>query len=262
MPLALLLSTHWGWNAAFFLIVGVSALVGGIIKACLRPVDEHLTLHPDRSPLHHLIQTVSNRRYLQGFATTGLLTVGGFMLMPFMSLFIVHNLGLALDKLPLVYLITGVFSIVSGPLIGRASDALGKLKVFAFGCAVTIVTVIIYTHLHATPLWGLVIVVVVLQIGIFSRMISASALMSALPDPSDRGSYMSISSSLQQVSGGVAAVISGLIVVQLPDGTLLHFDTVGYVLACTTLVSLMLMYLINRKINGDGEGSRTVIMST
>jgi len=95
--------------------------------------------------------------------------------------------GLPIEKLPLVYVITGAFSIVSGPLIGRASDALGKFKVFAFGCA--------RDHrdggdLHASerqPLWVLVAVIVGLQIGIFSRMISASALMSALPKPSDRG---------------------------------------------------------------------------
>jgi MFS family permease len=120
--------------------------------------------------------------------------------------------------------------------------------VFAFGCALTIVMVIIYTHLHATPLWMLIVIMVVLQIGIFSRIISSSALMSALPKPADRGSYMSISSSLQQVSGGLAAVIAGLIVVQIPGGPLLHFDTLGYILVCTTLISLGLMYLINRKI--------------
>jgi predicted MFS family arabinose efflux permease len=250
IPLALLLSTRWGWNTPFFMIVGVSALVGGFIQAYLRPVNEHLKHHPDRSPLHHFLQTVSNRDYLQGFATTGLLTVGGFMLMPFMSVFMVNNIDLPIDKLPLVYVITGAFSMVAGPLIGRASDAFGKLKVFAFGCALTIVMVIIYTHLHATPLWMLIVVMVVLQIGIFSRIISSSALMSALPKPADRGSYMSISSSLQQVSGGLAAMIAGMIVVQVPGGPLLHYDTLGYILVCTTLISLTLMYLIDRKIAG------------
>ena len=250
IPLALLLSTRWGWNAPFFLLVAVSALVGGLIWTYLRPVDEHLKHHPDRGPLHHLIQTVSNRLYLQGFATTGLLSVGGFMLMPFMSVFMVHNIGLPTEKLPLVYMITGAFSILTGPLIGRASDAYGKLKVFGFGCAVTIVMVVIYTHLHSNPLWVLVVVNVLLQIGIFSRMISSSALMSALPKPADRGSYMSISSSLQQMSGGIAAVVAGLIVVQTPGGDLLHFDTLGYVLVCTTVVSLALMYLIDRRIGG------------
>jgi predicted MFS family arabinose efflux permease len=250
IPLALLLSTRWGWNAPFFMIVAVCAVVGGMIFIYMRPVAEHLKHHPDRSPLHHLIHTVSNRVYLQGFATTGLLTVGGFMLMPFMSVFIVHNVGLPVGQLPLLYLITGAFSIVSGPLIGRASDALGKFKVFAFGCVVTIVMVVIYTHLHFNPLWVLVVTVVLLQVGIFSRMISASALMSALPKPADRGSYMSISSSLQQVSGGISSIVAGLIVVQTPEGPLLHFDTVGYVLVCTTLLSLALMYLIDRRIKG------------
>ena len=68
------------------------------------------------------------------------------MLMPFMTVFMVHNIGLPIEKLPLVYVITGAFSIVAGPLIGRASDAFGKLEVFAFGCAMTIVMVLIYTH--------------------------------------------------------------------------------------------------------------------
>jgi predicted MFS family arabinose efflux permease len=250
IPIALLLATRWRWNAPFLLIVGAGAMVGWLIQARLRAVDDHLKFHPDRSPLHHLIQTVSNRFYLQGFATTALLTVGGFMLMPFMSAFMVHNVGVPVGKLPLVYVITGLFSVVAGPLIGRASDRFGKFKVFAFGCAVTIVMVVIFTHLAIAPLWLLIAVIVFLQVGIFSRMISASALMSALPAPPDRGAYMSISSSLQQVAGGIAAVLSGMIVFESADGALLHFDRVGYVLVGTTLLTLSMMYLINRKIGG------------
>jgi len=263
IPLALLLSTRWGWNTPFFMIVGVGGLVGGFIQAYLRPVDAHLAHHPDRSPLHHFLKTVSNRDYLQGFATTGLLTVGGFMLMPFMTVFMVHNVGLPIENLPLVYVITGAFSIVAGPLIGRASDAFGKLRVFGFGCAMTVVMVIIYTHLRLTPLWLLIAIMVLLQIGIFSRMISSSALLSALPKPADRGSYMSISSSLQQVSGGLAAAVAGLIVVQIPGGPLLHYDVLGYILVCTTLISLTFMYLINRKISGmRPSGSRAEMAAT
>jgi predicted MFS family arabinose efflux permease len=214
-------------------------------------VNEHLKHHPDRSPLHHLLQTVTNGRYIQGFLTTGLLSVGGFMLMPFISIFSVHNIGVSLEQLPLVYMITGAFSIVAGPLIGRASDAYGKFKVFAFGCVLTVVMVLIYTHMHTSPLWMLCVVMVLLQIGIFSRIISASALMSALPAPADRGSYMSVSSSLQQVAGGVASVIAGFIVVEAPTGELLHFDVLGYVLVCTTAITLTLMYFIDGRIKAE-----------
>jgi predicted MFS family arabinose efflux permease len=255
IPIALVLSTRWRWNAPFWLIVTVGALVGWLIQARMHPVDEHLKRHPDRSPLHHLLQTVSNRVYLQGFATTILLSVGGFMIMPFMSAFIVHNVGIPLPKLPLIYVMVGLSAVVSAPLIGRASDRLGKFNVFSFGCAVSIVMVVTFTHLAVTPLWGLIGVLSILQIGIFSRMISASALMSALPAPTDRGAYMSISSSLQQVAGGVAAIVSGSIVVEGADGVLAHFDRVGYVLVGTTLLTLSMMYFINRRIAHGQEGA-------
>jgi predicted MFS family arabinose efflux permease len=250
VPLALALSNRWGWNAPFLLIVAVGVLVGVAAMRYLRPIDAHLQQQPDRSPVHHFLHTLSTRRYLQGFAATALLATGGFILMPYMSAFLVHNLGIDFDRLPLVYMITGVSSIVAGPLIGRAADKLGKFVVFCFGCAATITMVLIYTHLGVTPISLVILVNCLLFVGVFSRMISASALISAIPAPGDRGAYMSISSSIQQVSGGLAAIVGGLIVSQTATGALEHFDVVGYVLVGTTLITLAMMYLISRSIEG------------
>lgn len=66
----------------------------------------------------------------------------------------------------------------------------------------------------------------------------------------DRGAYMGINSSIQQVSGGVAAFVSGLIVYQpAKNAPLQHFDTVGYVTAGTMLVTLGMMYFIDRQVS-------------
>jgi predicted MFS family arabinose efflux permease len=248
IPLGLYLSGRWGWNAPFLLIAGIGVVVGLIAVRYLRPIDAHLGLHPDRSALHHLLHTVSTPRYLQGFATTALLSTGGFILMPYMSAFSVHNLGIAFTSLPLVYLITGACGIIAGPLIGRASDAVGKYLVFCFGCFATIVMVTIYTHLGVTPLSIVILVNSLLFIGVSSRMISASAMISTIPQPADRGSYMSVSSSIQQISGGIAAAVGGLIVTETSSGALLHFDVVGYVLVGSTLATLVMMYFISRQI--------------
>jgi predicted MFS family arabinose efflux permease len=250
VPLALVVSNRWGWNAPFLLIVALAALVGVAAMRYLRPIDAHLQQHPDRSPLHHFMHTVSTPRYLQGFAATALLATGGFMLMPFTSAFLVHNLGIEFARLPLIYTVTGVCSMVAGPLIGRAADALGKFIVFAFGCAATIAMVVIYTNLGVTPIGWVILVNCLLFVGVFSRMISASALISAIPAPADRGAYMSISSSLQQVSGGFAAIVGGLIVSESASGALEHFDIVGYVLVGTTLITLVMMYFISRRVEG------------
>jgi hypothetical protein len=45
------------------------------------------------------------------------------MMMPFGSAFTVHNLGIDIVHLPTIYLVSGLFSIFMGPLVGKASDA-------------------------------------------------------------------------------------------------------------------------------------------
>jgi predicted MFS family arabinose efflux permease len=248
IPMGLYLSNRWGWNAPFILIVVISVLVGVVMTRFLRPIDAHLAIQQDRSPLRHFVHTLSTPRYLQGFATTALLATGGFLLMPYMSAFCVHNLGISLERLPLVYMITGVCSIIAGPLIGRASDAYGKFLVFCLGCIATIIMVLIYTHLGLTPISVVILVNCLLYIGVTSRMITASALISAVPQPADRGAYMSIGSSIQQISGGIAALLGGLIVTESGSGALQHYDVLGYVLVGSTLITLVMMYFISRRI--------------
>jgi predicted MFS family arabinose efflux permease len=248
LPIGLYLANRWSWHAPFYLIVATSVAVGFLIVLKVRPINAHLQKRPDKSPLHHFLHTLLTPRYLQGFLATVLLATGGFMLLPFSSAFTVHNLGIDVGRLPLIYLVTGIFAMVFGPLIGRASDAIGKFNVFALGCAASIVMVLIYTHLGVTPLAMVIVVNVLLFICVSSRMISSSALISAVPSALDRGSYMSISSSLQQISGGIAAAVAGMIVKEQPDGVLEHIDILGYVLVGTTLLTLVMMYFINRRV--------------
>jgi predicted MFS family arabinose efflux permease len=255
IPFALYISNRWGWNAPFFILVVLGLVVIGAIIVRLRPVDAHLKLRPDRSAFRHLMHTVSEPRYLLGLATTGLLSVGGFMLMPFVSAFNVNNVGIPIARLPFIYLVTGLVSAVCGPLLGRAADSLGTLRVFAFGCVLTIIMVVIYTHLGVTPLWTLIAISAVLNVGIFARIITASALTSAIPAPADRGSYMSLSSSMQSMAGGIASVVAGLIVAEGSDGRLLHFDVLGYILVGTTLITFGSMSIIDRRIKNAAAQS-------
>ena len=181
--------------------------------------------------------------------------------MPFGSAFSIHNIGLSMDQLPLLYGVTGVFSIIFGPLIGRLSDKIGKYKMFCIGSLLSMLMVIIYTNLGITPFWLILVINVFLFIGISSRMISASALMTAIPEPQDRGAFMSINISVQQLSGGIASAIAGLIVIQTSSGTLHHYNTLGYVVSGMMIVTMVMLYFINvyvnRRINKAGLKSNT-----
>ncbi|HEY8933695.1 MAG TPA: MFS transporter [Cyclobacteriaceae bacterium] len=246
IPAGLYLANNYGWHSPFLMIVGLSIIVGIIIILYLKPIDKHLSIQSETSALAHFGNIVSQSKYLKGFAATTLLATGGFMLMPFGSAFSVHNLGIAQEKLPMIYMITGVFSMISGPLIGKFSDKLGKYTMFVIGTVLSIVMVIIYCNMGITPIWLVIVLNSIMFMGIMARMISSSALMTAVPEPKDRGAFMGINSSVQQISGGIASGIAGLIVVQqTKESPLEHYDTLGYVVTVSMIITMILMYFIN-----------------
>ena len=246
LPIGLALATRFTWHAPFLMIVGLSGAAGLVIFTQMRPIDAHLKVQSDRNPFEHLLHTATRPRYLIGFSATMLLATGGFMLMPFGSAFSVNNLGVPLTKLPLVYVITGVVSIIAGPLMGKLSDVIGKYAMFCGATIVCLGVVIYFTHLGVIPLWHMILVNAVLFVCITGRMISAGALASGVPAMPDRGAYMAINSSLQQLSGGLAASVAGLIVVQAPSGKLERYGLLGWVVAAAMTLTLALMYNVHR----------------
>jgi predicted MFS family arabinose efflux permease len=260
IPTGLYLSNAFGWHAPFLMIAAVSAAVGVVIFVQLRPIDGHLKEPSTRNPVRHLLATLVRPRYQWGFASMMLLAVGGFMLMPFGSAFSVHNLGIPLEKLPELYMLSGLATIAAGPILGRVSDRAGKLPTFVGGTVFAVLLVVYYTQLGVTPLWFVVGLSIALWAAITARMVSSQALTSALPEPQDRGAYMSISSSLQQLAGGVASSAAGLLVTQTGGGPLEHYDRLGYVVATAMAVTVLFMYKINRLIQGGGAptDARTV----
>jgi predicted MFS family arabinose efflux permease len=248
LPLGFFLATHLGWHAPFLLIVAFNVVAGVFIVAKLRPITGHLALQRDGSPFVHLLRTATKGRHLKAFGTTMLLATGGFMLMPFGSTFTINNIGVSPDSMSLVYLVTGLCTLVAGPFIGRFSDRVGKYPLFVVGSAITIVMVIIYTHLGRTPLPWVIVVNVLLYVGVTSRIISATALISAVPDPASRGAFMAINAALQQFAGGAAAALAGLIVVSTPSGALERYDVLGWVATGALLVVVILLGRINRMV--------------
>ncbi|MOA07539.1 Major Facilitator Superfamily protein [compost metagenome] len=165
--------------------------------------------------------------------------------MPFGSAFGIHNMGLTMEQLPILYGVTGVFSIIFGPLTGKLSDKIGKYKMFVIGSIISIVMVAVYTNLGITPLWIVIAINVAMFIGISSRMIAASALMTAIPKLQDRGAFMSVNAAVQQIAGGIAAAVAGKIVVETKTGRIEHYDTLGYVVIGSMAVAIVLLYFIN-----------------
>jgi predicted MFS family arabinose efflux permease len=247
IPLGLYFANHWGWHSSFIMIAVLGILILIAVLTQMQPITKHLELQSDKSPFLHLWHTLSNKNYQIGFASIALLSVGGFMLQPFGSAYLVNNIHISQLQLPMVFFFTGLSVLFIMPIVGKLSDKVNKFWLFTAGSILSVIMIVIYTNLDPIPLWEVVVINMILFMGIMSRMIPATTLNTAIPEMKDRGAYMSITSSLQQIAGGIAAVCAGFIVHQNTKvSPLENYDILGYVIAVITLCSVVLMWRVSQ----------------
>jgi predicted MFS family arabinose efflux permease len=248
IPIGLFLASHFGWHGPFRMIAAVGVLVGVILVWKLQPITAHLEGARGRHPLRHLINTATNRRYLVGFAATMLVATGGFMLQPFASNFVVHNLGVSLAHLPMIYMSGGILGLFAGPLLGRLADRLGKFRLLAVASLAGMFMVWWWTGLDRVPLWLAIVGNCALFATIAGRQVSTMALISGVPALPDRGAYMAVSSSMQQFAGAVSSFVSGLIVVQSASGRIENYHLLGWVVIGAMSLTLAQMRNVDRMV--------------
>lgn len=250
IPIGLYIANKLGWEAPFLFIAGFAILIAVLIAFKLRPIDAHLSRQiRNQNAFIHLTNTIKRKDYRIGFITTAILSVGGFMMMPYGTVFAVNNLQISHDQLPFLFMASGLSSLIIMPLIGRLSDKMDKRKLFTIASIGLMLICIIYTNLSATPFLLVLCINICMMIGIMSRMVPSSALISAVPEMQDRGAFMSINASLQQIAGGIAAVIAGLIVYQHDKSSPLeHYNIVGYAVVLVSALSIFLMAKVNKTI--------------
>lgn len=246
IPIGLYIASKSGWNIPFLWIAVMAGIIAITIFIKLNPIRDHLFLQNENSAFSHLWHTVSQKNYRIGFLSTALLSVGGFMMMPFGSAFAVNNLKVTMEQLPLLFMITGVGTLIVMPFVGKLSDKVSKFKIFAFATILATIIINIYARYAAPPFWIVVVTNVVMMMAIMSRFVPSSALTSAIPNPKDRGAFMSINSSLQQIAGGFGAMIAGMIIVQKNNfAPLQHYDTLAMIASSVMLLTIYLMFKVN-----------------
>lgn len=247
IPIGLYIANAWGWHAPFLWVAAMAGIVAITIAIKLKPINEHLKIQKDKSAFLHLIHTIAKKDYRIGFTSTALLSIGGFMMMPFGSAFAINNLKITEHQLPIMFMVAGLSTLIIMPLIGKLSDKIDKYKIFAFASLWTIIMVGVYTNLGVTPFYLVLVFNVLMMAGIMSRMVPSTALVTSIPDMQDRGAFMSINSSLQQIAGGIAAAFAGTIVVQKDKmSPLEHYDTLGVIITFVLILSLLLMYRVDQ----------------
>jgi len=246
IPISLYIANHWGWQSPFIMIVCLATIIWLLTMAKLQPINKHLELKTEKTAITHLWHTLKEREYRIGFLLTALLSLGGFMMMPWGSAFAVNNLHVSYDQLPVLFMVGGIAALIIMPLVGKLSDKVDKAKIFTVAACWMMIVVVIYTNLPPIPFPFIIGMNILMMIGIMSRVVPGMALVSALPKMKDRGAFMSINSSLQQIAGGIAAGVGGLIVVQhTKTSPLQHYNTLGYVIVVVLLANIIQVFRLS-----------------
>ena len=147
---------------------------------------------------------------------------------------------------------SGIAALIIMPLVGKLSDKIDKVKIFTAAAVLMMVIIVIYTNLGPIPFPLVMALNILMMTGIMSRIVPAMALVSALPKMQDRGAFMSINSSLQQIAGGIAAGVGGMIVVQqTKTSPLQHYDTLGYLIVIIIIANILQVYRVNNLIKAQ-----------
>jgi predicted MFS family arabinose efflux permease len=190
--------------------------------------------------LQVVFETFTHPNHLNAFALVVTLMIAGFTVFPYASPFLVSNVGIAEDQLPLVFIAGGALTLFSAPLIGRLADRYGKLRMFRIVAPVSAVMTLALTNLVPVPAVVAIAVMAGLMVSNTGRMVAAMAMITSSVAPHRRGGFMSANSSVQHLAIGFGSYTGGLIIAESADGRLLHFPILGLLSAAATMICLWL----------------------
>ncbi len=240
VPLGLWLGTTFGWQVPFLVLAALGLPVLGLGIRALPTLQGHLARGHVANPLQTLINTFTEINHLRAFALMFALMFGGFAVIPYISTYLVWNVGFPIEGLWMVFMAGGACTLISSPLIGRLADRFGKLLVFRVISPFSAAMMIVLTNLPKVGIPVAMAAVAGLMVSNAGRMVAAMAMMTSSVEPRRRGGFMSANSAVQHLATGLGAGLGGWIITEGPDRALEHFPIVGLIAATSTLIAIWL----------------------
>lgn len=244
VPLALELVNRFNgnWHVPFYMVSGTGVIILLMIILYIPSLRSHMQVNQEKKSSYHTLQrTRRSPNQQKALLLMLLLILGQFTVIPFITPYMINNVGLTQEQIPLIYLVGGACTVISSPLVGRLVDRFGRKLIFYGMGTLSIIPLLLTTHLWPMSIWWVLTVTGVFFITISGRMIPATTMMTSVVGSGNRGGFMSLNSTVRSLATGGASVIAGAIVSQSGEGAPLeHFEIVGYLAAGFTLVAMLL----------------------
>ena len=254
VPLGLFLAAHWSWHMPFFAIALVVALLWLLIWQAFPALDAHVHHHQGRSAWTGMAQVLGDANHRRAFALTGTMMLAGFLVIPYITIYLQSNGGMQAAQVPWIYLCGGVATLLTGRWIGRWADRLGKARLFRWMALLLPLPLMASTLSEGLPLWAVLLISTSLFTVMSGRMIPGMALISAAAQPRWRGTFLSLNAAVQSAAMGLAALVGGLIIGRDAQGHLTHYWMAGLL---GSLLSLATWWLVSQvRVHGGATSPR------
>ncbi len=237
VPFGLKIAQWWKWEAPFLAVAVIAAGVWIGLYRILPPVRGHLGGGKVRS-VDDFLELLGNRNAWLGLALMVVMVFGHFTIIPFLSPFLVGNVGLPEKNLFLIYLTGGLVTIFTGPLVGKLADRHGRFRIYGFLVAGACTVIRLLTSAGPMPVWQTLLLAGCFFAFASGRFVPGQAVISLAVPSNRRGAYMSLVACSRDLASGLTASLGGHIIVQGADGRLLHFDRLGWLAIAVSLCSL------------------------
>lgn len=237
VPFGLKIAQEWKWEAPFLLVAAIAGIVWLGLFRILPPVRGHLTAGKVKSG-RDFLELLRNGNAWTGLLLMMAMVFGHFTIIPFLSPYLVGNVGLPEKSLFLVYLTGGVVTIFTGPLIGRLADRHGRFLVFAVLIVGACVVIRLLTSSGPLPLWHSLLLAGCFFAFASGRFVPGQAVISMAVPSTRRGAYMSLVGCARDLASGLTTALGGVIVTEKVGGGLVHFELLGWLAIAVSIASL------------------------
>ncbi|NBV82630.1 MFS transporter [bacterium] len=245
VPLGLWAASNWGWHSPFFGIGCLGLLVAIVAWAAMPSMTAHIQAgKPVIYPMGLIARTLRSPNELWAILLNFLLVFSGFSLIPYISTYLVENVGLAENHLSWVYLCGGALTFFTSPIIGRLSDRFGKRRTFLVIALLALLPILGLPVMPRWPVGLMLIMTTMFFILVSGRFVPAMAMVTSSVPGERRGSFMSIATAVQQLGSGIGASVAGLIIVRGTGGELHRYGWVGILSGIVTVMSIFVAYRI------------------
>jgi len=256
VPAGIYLANKIDWHVPFYALTALCLLVQLMIGLVFPSLRGHIDRFRQESSWQRMTAILKQRDHQLALLFMAFLMCTGFVVFPFLASYLVKNVGVSEAQLPWVYLCGGVSTLVSLNLIGRWADRVGKRRVFTIMTFSSMIPALLITNLPPVPLALALLVSTIVMVASSGRVVPAMAMLTSSIEPRHRGGFMSLNSSVQQLSSGLAAWVSGLIIGQA-NGHITRFGWVGVISVSCGMAAIYLARFL--KNTGAGTAVETLI---